>query len=103
MQKITYGEEVYHRASKTKLKQLDKLQNKALRIIAGVRKNAGDENQLGLMMNIEPLNIHRQISIANLSYRIRANPNNPAQKSLEPNNQITRNKIKNINAETKKF
>ena len=101
--KITYGEEVYHRASKTKLKQLDKLQNKALRIIAGVRKNAGDENQLGLMMNIEPLSIHRQISIANLSYRIRANPNNPAQKSLEPNNQITRNKIKNINAETKKI
>ena len=97
--KLTYGEEVYHRARKSKLNELDKLQNRALRVIIGVGKRAGDENSLGILTNIEPLNIHRQISIANLSYRIRGNPSNPARDSLVPNTQITVKNTKNINEE----
>ena len=99
--KLTYGAEVYHRANKTKLQELDKFQNRALRIIAGVRKTAGDENKLGLITNIEPLGIHRQICIANLGYRIKANPNNPAQAAFNDNHRFAKKEIKSLNEEFK--
>ena len=101
--KLTYGAEVYHRANNAKLLELDKLQNRALRIIAGVRKTAGDTNKLGLLTNIVPLSIHRQISIANLGYRIKANPNNPARDAIKETNHFAKLEIKNLNEEHKKI
>ena len=87
--KITYGCEVYHRANinannkKNSLNQLEKLQNKALRLILGVRKKAGDSNKLGLLTNIEPLNINRKIAIISLGIRTKINENNPAVETTE--------------------
>ena len=87
--KIMYGCEVYHRATKNRqartnqLHKLDILQNKALRLILGVRKTAGDANKLGLLTNIEPLNINRKIAIVSLGARTKINENNPAVETTE--------------------
>ena len=105
--KIIYGCEVYHRATikrydrTNKLVKLDQLQNKALRLILGVRKGAGDTNKLGLLTNIEPLTINRKIAIVSLGIRAKINENNPAAETIEKieNHPKFKYKINNYNEE----
>ena len=75
--KMTYGEELFDLAPKKYLNILDKIQNQALRNIAGLRKATKTE-LLHLITKIDPLHIRRKKKKLELFTRFVRNRNNPA-------------------------
>ena len=77
--KLTYGEEVYNRAPKSKLDTLENIQYQALKCITGIHDKAASKQGLHILSGIPPLSITRKIRINNLATRITSNTNNPAK------------------------
>ena len=80
--KMTYGEEVYHTGLKTELGRLDIVQNKAMRLIAGMPKGTA-VTALQWMTDTTPLNLRREFNLVKLWTRFQHNPENPANDIFE--------------------
>ncbi len=80
--KVSYGEEIYHTGSKAGLLKLDRLQNAAMRQIAGLPR-ATHIKLLEILTGNMPLSARREVSLCKLWTRFRANPENPANEVFE--------------------
>ena len=92
--RLSYGEEVYNRAPKSKLDTLENIQRQALKCISGIHDRNASKHGLNILTGIPPLSIDRKIRINNLATRITANQNNPAKSIFQEETQL--NAKKNI-------
>ena len=80
--KMTYGEEVFHTGMESELGRLDLIQNKAMRLVAGMPKGTA-VTALQMMTDTAPLNLRREYNMTKLWTRFQHNPENPANDIFE--------------------
>ena len=90
--KISYGEEVYDAGSASALKELDTIQNKALKIVTSVPSSA-PTLPLYTLTGVEPLEDRRALAKVKLWNRVEYNNSNPAIKIY--NEQLKKVPLKN--------